>query len=387
MHLLTATTHSLEAITSAAGSLDWTASWIDLDSTTTEPGSADGNITTATTTSIVAAPGAATQRQVKEITLYNAGTANQTVTVQRDNSAANRVMVNDTLLPGESLTYTDGAGWAKKSPAQGSGFAGRSVSLLKAGTAAEAAGYHYLHHKDSGAPGAWAPGAPGLAGRATDGTTVADAGCLPIPNPATGTNYLTKSVVASTVAHFYSLFDFLWINSGLVVTTTTAQTINSVALPARDANGATSGAGCLIALLVTTATTNAAVISNSTISYTNSAGVAGRTATLLAGTGTNIPATAAIGTLIFFLLQAGDSGVQSIQTCTLGTSLVTGAVSLAIVRVLDQVPSTLANVGQIVQQPMLPGVRLYNGVCALLGYLASTTTATVTHASFYVMER
>jgi hypothetical protein len=37
------------------------------------------------------------------------------------------------------------------------------------------------------------------------------------------------------------LIDLLWVNTGLVVTTTTAQAITPVALPARDAAGTTNG--------------------------------------------------------------------------------------------------------------------------------------------------
>ncbi len=66
------------------------------------------------------------------------------------------------------------------------------------------------------------------------------------------------------------LLDYLWINTGLVVTTLTAQAITPVSLPARDMFETTNGDGVIAGILVTTATTNAAVIANTTISYTNS---------------------------------------------------------------------------------------------------------------------
>ena len=66
--------------------------------------------------------------------------------------------------------------------------------------------------------------------------------------------------------------DVLWVNSGLVVTTTTEQTFTTPTLPARDINGTTNGEGCMIALLFTAASTLAAAGSNLTVRYTNSKG-------------------------------------------------------------------------------------------------------------------
>ena len=264
---------------------------------------------------------------------------------------------------------------------------GRVAAFWKAGTSADTVGYHYCFAKDGGFPGAWAPGTPGLAGRTTDGTTATDAGCVPIVNAATGGNYLTQFELAGTVAHFFTLFDVLWVNSGAVVTTTTGQTVNSGTLPARDLNGTTNGEGCWIGLLFTAAATNAAVISNATVTYTNSAGTGSRTATLANLVGAQIPATPTIGTIVWFQLAAGDTGVRSIQTLTLGTSLVTGSVSLLIARPLATYSAAAANIGAGPYRPMDPGIRLYNGTCALIAYQASATTATTITGSIVVQER
>ena len=158
----------------------------------------------------------------------------------------------------------------------------------------------------------WAWGTPGVNGRNTDGTNSADFGCIPIANPSTGGNYLTELQMASSVNHTHLFFDVLWVNTGIVVTTTTAQTINSVAWPARDLNGTTNGAGVQIGILVTTATTNGSAITNCTMSYTNQDGTAGHTATMA-----SFPATAVVGSVVWFQLHAGDTGVRSIQSITL----------------------------------------------------------------------
>jgi hypothetical protein len=123
-------------------------------------------------------------------------------------------------------------------------------------------------------------------------------------------------------------------------------------------------------LLVSAATTNAGAITNCTISYTNSDGTAGRT-----GTMASFPATAALGTFVPFQLQAGDKGVRSIESITLGTSMVTGTVHLVLYREVAKAAAPSANVNGAapVQRG---GVRIYDGSCLLPGYYASATTAT-----------
>ncbi len=395
MLLLTSTSEALEVVTSTTSQIDYTWSAVDMTTSAFTPVSGDGAITTATTTTVIAAPAASTQRQTKLLTLRNVGFASNTVTVQKDNGGNNRTVIQAPLLPGESLTYVDGegfqvfdaAGRAKVTPSETSGYNGTSYPFLKPGTGADTIGYWYCCAKDAGFPGAWAPGAPGLNGRTTDGTTATDAGCIPIRTPALGGNYLTTVSLTATVANWFMLFDVLWVNSGIVVTTVGAQAIVSPAFPARCEDGTANGAGLMIGLLTTTANTNAAVINNATVSYTNQAGTAGRTATLANLVGAQIPVSPVIGTIVWFLLQAGDSGVRSIQSITLGTSLVAGAVSLLVARPLWSAPVTLANVGAQAVAPVNPGVRLFNGTCALWCYQASATTATTLAGTLTVMER
>lgn len=389
MILLTAITHSLELVTTTTAGVDVSVDFVDITAVAATPGSQLTQTTTATTTAVCAAPLVTVTRQVKRVSCRNTGTASNTLTVQRDVGGVNHTMIQAALAAGESLHYQDGQGWAVIDPAgrvkqvanEIQAADGREVAVYKVGTAPEAAGQWYSWAKDTGFPGAWVPGTPGLAGRATDGTLVADAGCLPIRTPSSGNNYLASWQGAATVACHPWLFDVLLVNSGTVVTVTTAQTLNTVALPARDRDGATLGAGVWAGLLVTTATTNAAVINNTTISYTNSDGVAGRTATM------SYPATAVVGTVVWFLLAAGDSGVRSVQTITLGTSYVAGAVSLILARPLLSFPSLVANVGGQNNPPMNPGVRLYAGACVLPIGLMSAATVTTLSGSGVVLVR
>ena len=192
--------------------------------------------------------------------------------------------------------------------------------------------------------------------------------------------------MAASVNHSHLFFDVLWVNSGLTITTTTAQSITTPTLPARDVNGTTNGEGCMIAILCTAAVGLAAVASNATVSYTNSDGTAGRTATLTAIVGSQAPQTPVIGTLIWFNLAAGDKGVQSIQSITLGTSWVSGSISLMICRDIATIGTTIPNVSA---QKIIgtPGIRLYNGTCMLHCALTSATTATFFSGELTIAEK
>lgn len=121
------------------------------------------------------------------------------------------------------------------------------------------------------------------------------------------------------------VLDRLWDNSGLSVTSTSAQSVSSAAWPARDINGSTNGEGVYVALEVSTGLGNG--VPTVTLDYTNSAGTAGRTGTL------TIPANSSpAGMFYWFGLQAGDTGVRSIQNFTLSATCTSGAFHLVAYR-------------------------------------------------------
>ena len=395
MLLLTSTSDIVRLTTSAATStIEVHTSYVDMSGTTITPGRTNTRITTAGTTTIVGSPAAATQRNVKAIYVTNNSTGTNCVVGVEHFDGTNSVeLMQFVLLPGENLGYREDGSWvhrdsqgAEYPPAGLGNYNGKLVPFMKTSTAAKAAGTWYCTSKDAGYPGAWAPGTPGINGRVTDGTASADYGCIPITNASAGNNYLTALDMQASVNHTHDFFDCLWVNSGIVVTTTTAQAITTPTLPARDVNGTTYGEGCGIALLFVAAATNAAAISNTTVSYTNSKGVSGRTAKLTTATGSAIPATPVIGTMIWFSLDAGDTGVRSIQSITLGTSLVTGTVSLMITRDICTIGTTIVNVAAA-KTIGSPGIKLYNGTCLLHNIMASATTATFMSGSLAVMEK
>lgn len=212
-----------------------------------------------------------------------------------------------------------------------------SQPLYKAASTAQAAGVLHSLFYVAGLPGAAIAPSPGLAGAAL----TSYAGQVPFPAPAASKEVRMAAAEFTCAANVGYVIpaDRLWHNSGLVVATTTAQTINSVALPTRDMDGTVLGRGVELALEVSTATTNGAPVTTITASYTNSLGVAGKTASIA-----SFPANAVAGTFVPFTLAAGDVGVQSVQSITLGTSLVTGAVSAVMYRRLPGVAIPTANV-------------------------------------------
>jgi hypothetical protein len=132
----------------------------------------------------------------------------------------------------------------------------------------------------------------------------------PIPDISTGRlTFLGSRFNTSTFgAGGMLLVDLLNVSGGLNATLTTAQTTN---LPTAPLTRYTSGEGVMAGIVVYTQVGN--TVTTVTISYTNSAGVSGRTSTA-----TTIGAGfyREVGLLIPIPLQAGDTGVESIESVT-----------------------------------------------------------------------
>lgn len=218
----------------------------------------------------------------------------------------------------------------------------------------------------AGSPGAAVAPTPGIAGVAL----TSYAGQIPIPAASTNTHLARFSGVSSAQPGMLLLCDRLWHNSGIVVTTTTAQTINSAAWPARDRNGTTNGDDVLVGLEVSTVTgAGASVIS---ISYTDSGNTAGNTGSAL------IPyvAASAAGTFYPFSLAAGDSGVRSIQSYTSTVSMTSGTVHLVAYRVLATLELPAAGIPNAVDALTSGMPRCYDTTVPFLLFIPSTTTTT-----------
>ena len=205
---------------------------------------------------------------------------------------------------------------------------------------AKAAGIPHTPWYGTGIIGAGAAPSGGLNGATISSSSGVLAGAVPMPAAAAGemTRLARLSLVQAGNVGMVWLVDRQWGNVP-VVSTTTAQSVTSPTWVGRDASASTSGAGVFLVLECSSATGNAGAITNTTVSYTNSAGTSGRTATLA-----SFPATAPQGTWVPLSLQAGDVGVRSVQSITLGTSYVSGQVHLVAFRLVADLALPSANV-------------------------------------------
>lgn len=219
----------------------------------------------------------------------------------------------------------------------------------------------------AGIPGAAAAPAPGLAGAAL----TSYAGQIPVPAASNNTHLARFSGVSSAQGGILMLCDRLWHNSGLTVTTTTAQTVNSAAWPARDKNGSTNGVGVYIGLEIVTAT--GAGAATPSISYTDESGNAGSTGSMQV----TYAASSIAGTFYPFTLAAGDTGVRSIQTCTLGVSMTSGSISLVAYRPLAMVEVSQAGLPNAVDALTSGMPRLYDNTVPFLIFVPQTTNTTL----------
>ncbi len=242
---------------------------------------------------------------------------------------------------------------------------GKPNSFGKIGAGTQVAGRWYSPFYVGGISGAAAAPTPGVAGAAL--TTYA--GQLPFTNPGSGNSYLARLTAMSTQTGRLRICDRLWHNSGLSVTTPTAQTVTSAAFPARDRNGAISGADVYIGVEVSTVMGSGAG-NYSLSSYTNSAGGTGRVGGTVA-----YASTMPVGTFTELPLAAGDVGVGAISSFTASVSQTTGAYSLVAYRVLADIDLPLANVGYALDAIATGFPRLYDNTVPFLLWCNSGTTA------------
>lgn len=246
--------------------------------------------------------------------------------------------------------------------------AGRAFSKSLSGNLV--AGRPFTYWASNGNPGA------GSYDTTLNGVTLSSsssqvAGQIAHTDPGSGNAYLARLQGITTQAGVLILADRLWHNGGFTITSNTAQSITSPTWPSRDNAGATSGDGVLIGLEVSG--TVGAATPTLTLSYTNSAGVAGRSATNIIATASGATA----GTFYEIGLQAGDKGVQSVQSLTLSASWVSGTINLVAYRVLArlELPGALIPNALDILTSGMP--QLFNGTVPYIWFIPSTTTTTV----------
>lgn len=107
MLLLASTSDEIRVVTSAAITVDVHASYVDLASGSVTPGRTNTLISTATTTTAVASPGASTYRTVKTLHIRNrhAATSCDVTVIHRQTGPVDAELVKVTLLAGDALHY------------------------------------------------------------------------------------------------------------------------------------------------------------------------------------------------------------------------------------------------------------------------------------------
>lgn len=206
------------------------------------------------------------------------------------------------------------------------------------------------------------------------------AGQLPFTDPVSGNTHLSRLVAQTAQAGVLLLCDRLWHNGGFNITSTSAQSITSPTFPARDANGATNGDGVLLGVEVSAAT--GAGTPTLTASYTNQAGTSGRSATNIIAT----VATSAAGTFYPIGLQAGDTGVRSVQSLTLSATWTSGTINLVAYRVIASLEIGAVYVPSAIDLLTSGMPRLYNGSVPYLVFIPQTTTSSPLIGSYCVTQ-
>lgn len=220
----------------------------------------------------------------------------------------------------------------------------------------------------------------GVADTATNGgvarssTSALVQGQIPFYNPVSGYSYLHRMTAQAAQSGMLLLCDRLWDcgnanGSTLSVTSTSAQTINSAAFPARDLDGSANGRGVFLAVEVSSGL--GAGTPTWTLTYTNSGNTGSRTGTNIV----SVVASSIAGTFHIIRLDAGDVGVRSVQTFQSSATATSGQFVLVAFRVLAAIELT-ANLSNGIDFLTGGFTRLYDGAVPFLVFVPSTTTTT-----------
>ena len=242
--------------------------------------------------------------------------------------------------------------------------------LSKTGPTMAAAGGQrmYTPWYAAGLPGASTATSVGVNGEAVTPALGSVGSQLIRTNPGTGNAYVGRFSAVTSITGVVYLLDRIWQNSGLSATLTTLQSITPAAIGARDMNGATAGVGIMAGIEWSAA--GGAGTPTVTLTYTNQAGTTGRTGTL---TGVASPP---VGTIEFFNLAAGDTGVRAITGYQASATRTSGTFHLILFRIIAQLEIGTANIGNSLDGLSMGFPRIYNDSVLQLAFQSTGTTAT-----------
>lgn len=154
MIILSATTDNLQVVLDGAvttSQLQCVASWRDVTTTAYTPGRTVIVTNDTTDVNAVAAPASSTQRVVDFVSVYNADTADATVTIKLDANGTEYVLWRGNLQPGDTVRFVEGAGFVVERTYQGiktftvHGDAGANFTMTNATSAERFAGNATRH--------------------------------------------------------------------------------------------------------------------------------------------------------------------------------------------------------------------------------------------------
>lgn len=213
--------------------------------------------------------------------------------------------------------------------------------IQKSAQTSEGAGTYFDLFYTTGFPGAGSSPAAASAG-GTSYTRLTE-GALPFDAPSGGAStYLAAINIACTQSGNFYVVDRLWACSGLATGAGATTTVTGMSSITRY----NSGVGCEIWYVCLTAPSAQTANMTLTVSYTNSDGVSGRSGTVVLSGGFPPPTA---GQCYPFSLQAGDKGIQSVQTVTNTSGSFTGGThGLLVARRLVSLPISTGVAGMAI---------------------------------------
>lgn len=238
--------------------------------------------------------------------------------------------------------------------------------IVKAVTGTMVAGRPHSLWYLAGSPGAGVASVAGITGEIL---TSPVSGQIPFTNPVSGNSYLARFQAQATIAGTLLLCDRIWVNSGITITSTSEQTFtDSLQIPARDANGLTTGHGVMAGVEVSTAT--GAGTPTLTLKYLNTAGQT--------KTATNTIATVAssiAGTFYPIGYAAGDVGIQKAVSLTLSTTWTSGTIHVVLYRVIARLELSYNMFPNAIDALTGGFPRIFNDSVLFPIFIPSTTTS------------
>lgn len=237
--------------------------------------------------------------------------------------------------------------------------------FVKAASGTMVAGRPNTFWYRAGAPGAGLASTAGIDGEIL---TSPVQGQIPFSNPSSGYSYLARLVGQATAAGQLVLIDKIWVNSGIVVTSTDTQLINGVQIPARDSNGTNVGDGVYAAVEVSS--TMGAGTPTLTVGYINTSGQS--------KTGTNwypTASSAAAGTFFPINLAAGDKGVQRVTSIKLSSTWTSGTIHVVLYRVIARLDLATPNYPNAIDSLTGGFPRIYDDSVLTMFHIPGATSS------------